>query len=119
MSRILAVLLACLVAVAPGADAVCEAACTPAPAAAPSCHEAMTAPSPDGALASTNTCRRDVDLAVPPGDTRRSSPAPTAVVVTGTASPAVELTAVGGSAFGRATRARPAQAFPRCIVLRI
>ena len=118
MSRLVTVLLACLFAVAPGADALCKAVCTPTAAAVPACH-AMTAPSPDGALHSTSTCRRDVDLAVPAGDIRRAAPAPM-VALTPAASLVSGATAPGRrSVSARPPRGRPTQAFPHCIVLRI
>lgn len=119
MSRVLAVLLACLFVVGPGADALCKASCLPAPAPAPTCHDVMTTPSLDGIVASTSTCRRDIVLAVPPGDTRRTSLAPAPAALTAIVSPAIEPAVVGGAATVRVTRARPTQACPRCIVLRI
>ena len=118
MSRLLAVLLACLFAVAPSADALCKAACSPAPATAPSCHE-IVAPSPDGALTPTNSCRRDVDLAVPPTDTRRVVPSPVLVALPATTPPLTTPAQLRTSAFVRPPRGKPAQAFPSSIVLRI
>lgn len=118
MSRLLGLLLACLFASAPGADALCKAACTPTLAAVPSCHE-MSAPAPDGALTSTTTCRRDVDLAVPLNDTRRVAPAPAPVAFPATATPTTAPALLRTPAAVRPPRGRPTQAFPSCIVLRI
>ncbi|BCS32516.1 hypothetical protein TBR22_A17310 [Luteitalea sp. TBR-22] len=118
MTRLLALVLACLFAVAPAADALCKASCTPGRLAVASCHE-MAPTTTGGRLTPEKRCRVDVVLAAPPTDARRDGPAPTLGTTAVLTSPTPVHGSVALNRAPRRVRPKATQAFPRCIVLRI
>jgi hypothetical protein len=78
VARLVGMLLACLFLVTPSVDALCRASCTPVAAVPPSCHDRVVTPERPH-LTSTASCQREVVIAAPTLDGRRTpvAPAPT------------------------------------------
>jgi hypothetical protein len=119
MARLTGLLLACLFLVAPSADALCKATCTPVEAARPSCHEIGPSASADGHVGAATTCQREPLLFARPGDLRRD-----AVSLSTPAVSAGGSLADDGAGRRRLTQTWPVPtrtitASPRSLVLRI
>jgi hypothetical protein len=119
MPRLTGFLLACLFLVAPSADALCKATCTPVEAARPSCHEIGPSASADGHVGAATTCQRDPLLFARPGDLRRDVVSLSAPAVSAGASLAAD-----GAGRRRLPQTWPVPtrtitASPRSLVLRI
>lgn len=122
MSRLLAVLLACLFSAAPSADLVCRASCTPVETVAPSvpsCHDVARDLERDR-IVSTVSCQRDVPpLLARAADVRRDIAAPYALTATVPAFPSAAARLSVRRPHDWFARPRARQAFPPCIVLRV
>ena len=117
VARLVGVLLACLFLVAPSADALCRASCTPV-ATAPSCHDALASPERPH-LTAAASCQREVVIAAPTLDGRRGLVAPAAPSVVSIAASLVSHASAGRAAPHALARPAPSPGCPRSLVLRI
>lgn len=120
MNRVVALIVAAMLAVTPTADVVCRAVCTPGSTAAdvPPCHEIALATA-DGALLPSAVCQRGATTVAPPTREARNltAPAPLVTVEVHAFAHAAVVKAAGLASL--AERPHLTHASPSSIVLRM